>query len=282
MNTSIKKKDRAAQFINKHLHLFQCPVCEATFDCVNDYRLICINNHSFDISKKGTVYFLLNEANNQYDKEQLSSRFRTAQTGFWQPILEECMKHVEKPEGTHLDVGCGEGSHLHVLTKFGLRGSKIGFDISKAGINLAASNYPDAFWCVADLADSPFKAEQFNTIFNIFSPSNYHEFDRLLKKEGKCIKVVPNAGYLKELRTMVSHESNRYSNENVVNNFLSHYPNAKQVPVKYSFTFDHDEIKDFFTMTPLTWKVSDMVKKRVLETSSLDITVDVTVLIGEK
>lgn len=282
MNENVKKKDKAAQFIDEHLHLFQCPVCEEIFDDINDYQLRCINNHSFDISKKGTVHFLLNEANNQYDKEQLSSRFRTAQTGFWKPILEECMKYVEKPEGVHLDVGCGEGSHMHMLTELGLRGSKIGFDISKAGINLAAANYPDAFWCVADLADSPFKAAQFDTVFNIFSPSNYHEFNRLLKEEGKCIKVVPNAGYLKELRTMVSNDPNEYSNENVVNNFLNHYPNAKKIPIKYTFTFDNDEIKFLFNMTPLTWGAADIAKEKILEKSSLDITVDVTLLIGTK
>jgi len=282
MSALMRKKDRAAQFVSQNLQLFQCPVCKGNFSHMINYQLVCSQNHSFDISKKATVYFLLKEANNQYDKDQLTSRFYTAQTGFWQPILKEAMKYVEKPSGFHLDVGCGEGSHLHCLSELGLDGKKIGFDISKSGINIASSNYENEFWCVADLANSPFNSKQFDTIFNIFSPSNYGEFNRLLKEDGVCIKVVPNTGYLKELRALLGHSLSEYSNDNVVDNFFHHFPKAKQIPINYSFTFSHDEIKDFFEMTPLTWKAKESTKASVLSRSILNITVDVTLLVGRK
>jgi len=281
MKASMKKKDKIAYFLRQNIDLFQCPVCKEKFSHVIDYQLVCKNNHTFDISKKGTVHFLLNESNNQYDREQLTSRLHTAQTGFWKPILEECMKYIEKPTGSHLDVGCGEGSHLHFLSELGLKGEKVGFDISKSGINIAAANYVDEFWCVADLANSPFNSNQFDTIFNIFSPANYKEFGRLLKEQGTCLKIVPNSGYLKELRALLNNGSNEYSNNNVINNFLNYFPNTKQVPIKYSFTFNHDEIKDFFEMTPLTWDANETSKKNILSRETLGITVDFTLLIGK-
>ena len=74
-----------------------------------------------------------------------------------------------------------------LFTKSGVSGTKIGFDISKDAIQLAASHYfDDAFWCVADLAHSPFAGEQFDAILNILSPSHYEEFGRLLKKVCSC------------------------------------------------------------------------------------------------
>ena len=48
--------------------------------------------------------------------------------------------------------------------------------------------------------ESSFAPASFDTILNLFSPSNYQEFDRILKPGGQVIKVVPAASYLKELR----------------------------------------------------------------------------------
>ena len=183
----MKKIEAGSLYLEQHRNLFQCPICKGKFETVDGHSVVCANGHHFDVSKKGTLHLLMKGGQNEYGKEMLSSRKNLADTGFFHPLLDAVYAHIDKPEtATVLDVGCGEGSHLHYLTEKGLKGTKIGFDISKDAIQLAASNFfPDAFWCVADLAHSPFAESAFDVILNIFSPSQYQEFDRVLKPGGK-------------------------------------------------------------------------------------------------
>ncbi|RBO11051.1 methyltransferase domain-containing protein, partial [Pantoea sp. 3_1284] len=76
----------------------------------------------------------------------------------------------------------------------------IGIDLAKEGIAAASKAYPDIIWSVADLAAMPFADAQVDAILNILSPANYAEFSRLLKPGGVVMKVVPESGYLLELR----------------------------------------------------------------------------------
>jgi 23S rRNA (guanine745-N1)-methyltransferase/PadR family transcriptional regulator PadR len=278
---NVKKKERASLFLSESIHLFQCPICKQSFEKVEEGTLYCVENHTFDVSKKGTVHFLLKQSKNEYNKEMLESRTKIATAGLWKPLLEEIIEVIETPEGTHLDVGCGEGTHLHHLSTLGLKGSKIGFDISKDAIQLAAAQYTEAFWCVADLADSPFQTTQYDTILNILSPSNYAEFDRLLKENGQVIKVVPNEGYLKELREALYEDQKPYSNKEVVENFYKQYDSVSEKNVTYQWAIKKEDRADLIRMTPLAWNASDKKKEELLEDGFDSITVDLTILIGK-
>ncbi len=76
----------------------------------------------------------------------------------------------------------------------------VGFDLSKEGVYAATAQPVEAFWCVADLTNLPFEDQTFTTILNIFSPSHYKEFQRVLTDDGEVLKIVPQQDYLKELR----------------------------------------------------------------------------------
>lgn len=116
----MKKIEKAALFMQENRELFQCPICKDTFDQLEGNSLSCLNGHLFDISKKGTLYFLLKGTKNEYDKEMLSSRFNIATAGLFHPLLDELYKCIiEKEDGHTLDVGCGEGSQLDYLTTLG-------------------------------------------------------------------------------------------------------------------------------------------------------------------
>ncbi|MDT6503715.1 50S rRNA methyltransferase, partial [Enterococcus faecium] len=52
----LKKIDRGRQFLAENHQLFRCPVCQEEVK-KSDNGLICKNNHRFDLSKKGTLYF---------------------------------------------------------------------------------------------------------------------------------------------------------------------------------------------------------------------------------
>ena len=150
--------------------------------------------------------------NTKYSKELFEARRKLiTEAEFYKPLSEAIAKiineHVVKTNETIsiLDTGCGEGSHLSnicdlVRSEFFRNVAGVGIDISKEGIMVAAKNYSNKIWAVADLANTPFKDKQFDVILNILSPSNYAEFNRLLKSDGLVIKIVPQTGYLKELR----------------------------------------------------------------------------------
>ncbi|GEK90624.1 methyltransferase domain-containing protein [Alkalibacterium kapii] len=275
----MKKSDKSKLFLLDHLNLFKCPVCDSDFEEILDNQLICSQDHTFDISKKGTLHFLMKPSKTEYSKDMLLSRQHIAKMGFWQPMLDVLYSLLKEKGGTTLDAGCGEGSHSAYLRERGLAGPVIAFDISKEGINLGAATYEDLFFLVADLAQSPFQSEQFDTILNILSPSNYKEFKRLLKDGGQVIKVIPGQDYLIELRSFQTKERQFYSNENVKDKFIEHFEDLESHPVRYAVELTDREIKDFLKMTPLGWNV------KVTENdykSLRKITVDMEILIGNK
>ena len=51
----ISKKMMNAVVIENNAHLFSCPVCWAELELIDKSRLVCTENHSFDLSKQGYV-----------------------------------------------------------------------------------------------------------------------------------------------------------------------------------------------------------------------------------
>ncbi|WP_169449791.1 methyltransferase domain-containing protein [Lacticigenium naphthae] len=247
-------------------------------------ELVCSNNHRYALSKKGTIHFLNKSSQQNYSKELWKSRHSLAIRGLFTPLLDHVFDKIASYDGPVLDVGCGEGSQLAYLRKKGLTGPTIGFDLSKEAINLAATNYPNSFWCVADLADSPFKEQSFSTILNILSPSNYQEFHRLLNNEGQLIKVIPHSAYLKELRAIFFEEGDSrrtYSNKDVQDRFEEEFSNWQSEEVNYTVQLDKEGAKQLIEMTPLSWNVASE-KKKYAEDSVREITMHYLILIGNK
>jgi 23S rRNA (guanine745-N1)-methyltransferase len=205
------------------------------------------------------------------------------QSGMYQPLLDKIAALCENEQ--ILDVGCGEGSFLNNLANQTTLGPSVGFDISKEGIYLATSQPANLFWCVADLTNLPFANESFSTILNIFSPSNYQEFNRILKKDGQVIKVVPRSGYLKELRAAFypgDEQKQSYSNQQVVDKFRQMYPEMTQQQVSYVFDIPEKNRLSLLEMSPLEWGVSPERKAKVQENPLTKITIDLDVLVSKK
>lgn len=281
----MKKIEVARQFLTDHLNLFRCPVCEQPFETLTDQGIVCPNNHQFDLNKKGSLYFLTKKFSGEYDAGMLQARRRIIQAGLFDGILSQAAQAISTANASILDVGCGEGTPLNKLLE--LRQDQdygVGFDISKPGINLADNQDHPAFFCVADLAHLPFNDDAFDVIFDLFSPSAYEEFDRVAAPGSQLIKVIPNADYLGELRSLLYPEGSKnktYSNEAVVDLFLKHYPNSKQEQISYQFELNNSTNRDLLMMTPLHWgQGSQQLTDEQLD-SLTHITVSVTMLIQQ-
>lgn len=278
-----KKNERAMDFLTENDSFFQCPICYQDLEAKNN-GLVCPNHHEYDLSKKGTLFFLKKAVQTEYDKAMFLPRGRLIKAGMYAPILEKIMQ-LTRMHGNTLDVGCGEGSFLSELSKLGLDGIKIGFDISKDGV-YEASNQPifeDIFWCIADLTNLPFQADSFDTLLNIFSPSHYKEFQRVLKDSGKLIKVIPESDYLKELRqAFFPNETKKqhYSNEKVLTKLGEEMAILENKRITYAFDIPENLRQDLLVMSPLEWSADEKLKRQLQENPIKKITVDVRVIVA--
>lgn len=281
----LKKIDRSRLFLEKHHDLFACPNCHQPLR-MNQTSFICANNHRFDLNKKGNLHFMNHTVKTEYDKEMLEHRQQMIQSGLYQPLIEWLVDYLQEDQvSSVVDMGCGEGSFLQQLEKNGLPGTKVGFDISKDGVALATNQELEAFWCVADITNLPFADKQISHLLNIFSPSHYQEFRRVLAPKGKLIKVVPESAYLKELRELFydgREEKQSYSNEKVVTKFAEEMTTITTERLTYQIPVTDDNYLDILEMSPLKWGASPELRAKIKETRKIDfLTVDVLILVGQ-
>lgn len=188
-----------------------------------------------------------------------------------------------------LDTGCGEESHLsNIKNKLSPHSIGevlgVGIDISKEGILVAAKNHANMIWCVADLAHSPLKDSTFDIVLNIFSPSNYGEFQRLLSANGIVIKVIPQSDHLKELRDFFFDDPGKqsYSNQNTIERFNANFETIDHLQLHYRPALDKSLILPLIRMTPLSWNASEEKIQAFSTMDSAEITVDLAILAGKK
>jgi 23S rRNA (guanine745-N1)-methyltransferase len=281
----MKRIERARNWTRQHLRLFRCPVCSAPCADVSGNSLICENGHATDFNRHGYLYFLRKPANDEYDTALFEARRKLIQAGMFLPIMKEIARQLPSSPQTILDVGTGEGSPLcQLLSQRADSGdTAIGFDISRAGIALAAQLPLDALFCVANLRELPFANASFTVVTELFSPSDYREFDRVLAPHGLLIKVIPGPQHLRELRALLFPEDDDrrfYDNSSVRNLFEAHYPKAKEMPLCYEFSVPVDLRCDLMRMSPLQWGASARVPNTE-ELKKLDsVTIDALILIG--
>ncbi|SDN09578.1 23S rRNA (guanine745-N1)-methyltransferase [Fictibacillus solisalsi] len=290
------KRIKSANYVSNYEAIFACPICHSTMKVIQSKSLICSKHHTFDFAKQGYINFTSHSIKTKYGKELFEARRKLITEGsFYKPLSHAIAKVINEHVGekketiTILDTGCGEGSHLSTIcdtvsSDFFKSVVGVGIDLSKEGILSASKNYSDKIWAVADLANTPYKDKQFDVILNILSPSNYVEFNRLLKSDGLLIKIVPQNGYLKELREYLFHkpEKQSYSNAETVERFNENFQLADSFRLSYTLNLNKSLIQLLVQMTPLTWTATEQRVKSFLNKDSAQITVDLEILIGKR
>lgn len=275
----MKKIDRGKAFLVREADRFRCPVCHEGMH-FRENGLICPTGHRFDLSKKGTLYFLKRHLESEYTTTMLAHRRRMLQSGLYAPLVEH-LAEIIAPEAALLDAGCGEGSFLAALEAAGHSGVKVGFDLSKEGIYLATDLAADAFFCIADMTNLPFQTGSFAAILNILSPSHYQEFKRVLAPDGRLIKVLPGSDYLAELRRgFFQDDRENYSNERVVQKLSAEMKIIEKTHLFYQQQISNELFPDLLAMSPLTWQFSAQEKEQFLKNYSGEITIDLWIYQG--
>lgn len=274
----LSKKERAIMYFKKNEALLQCPVCHETMHVEENGTICCEERHMFDMAKQGYVNMMTHAVTSMYDKSLFEARKQVIDSHLYEAVYAIILSELTEVKSV-LDTGCGEGSHLQQLQQRAAQPFiASGIDIAKEGIVQAAKNYPDMMWVVGDLAKSPYASQSFDCILNFLSPANYTEFRRLLTPTGKVIKIVPQEGYLHQLRELFFADSSKesYSNEKTVTRFKENFENVTVQRVTKTMPITQELGPLLAHMTPMGWH-----QEKEIEAGKLtEITIDVDVLIG--
>ena len=265
----------ADKFFNS-ISLLRCPVCGAAFSQTGA-SLVCANGHTFDPSGKGYVHFAPNAAPSHYSRELFSARRRILEAGLYDGVTDAIRKEMPNEPGVVLDAGCGDGTFTKRLTGK----TTLGIDLSKDAIRLAAHGGGPILWAVGDLTKLPIANESVDVLLNLFSPAHYAEFRRVLKPDGILLKLVPQEGYLKEIRALMGDrlKKDSYSNAAVVQHLTGKFRLIGRVRITDTFPLSREQAMDFLKMTPLTFGA----ETEALDADALSkITIDVELLIAKK
>lgn len=267
------------------MSVFICPVCKCELEkSTGAYR--CSNNHSFDISKFGYVNLLMSQQSAQKrhgdDKLMVSARRDFLSKGFYKKLCDALCGAVSanlKQNSVVADVGCGEGYYSQAICEN--TGVKLcGIDISKDALRYAARSMKLSEFAVASAFELPFADESIDCVLNVFAPSAYDEFHRVLNNNGLLIKAVPLEDHLWELKCAL-YEKPYKNKPEIRNEDLFELVSVNEL--KYEINLESSEdILNLFKMTPYYYKTSRQDSERLMNKSSLSTTVHFGVEIYRK
>ena len=262
-------------------HLLRCPLCGGAFSR-KDNSLVCEKRHTYDIARQGYVNFVPGQKEMFYKKELFESRAKVFEAGVYARVVDRITqainRYVIRENPVLLDAGCGEGYYTKAVCP-GREMTRIGFDLSKDAVKLAAKGPKIAMFFAADLKNIPMQDHGVDVLLDIFTPANYAEFARVLAPDGLVMKLAPRSGYLRELRQLAgdrlrhqeydASDVERYAHEKM--NILA------QEAITYTLPVTQETAYHLARMTPMLAGID----VDALDLSSIaQITIDETLYIG--
>lgn len=252
----MKKIEYAINHLSDLNDIVMCPYCKEDL-FIRGNSLVCVNNHTFDISKKGSVVLYKTsklKKDKIYNIDLFINRRNFINAGFYNEVHYKISEIINKYKPSIiLDMGSGEGTHdIKIIDKLKDKNIKIiGLDLSKEGIDLSNDFIEKSYiGIVGDLNQLPIKDNTVDLIINFLSPSNECEMARVLKKEGIIIKVTPKIKYLYELRKSLKIKD--YENEDIIdNNIKNKYDILKKYEIVNTYSIDKLLLNYLVKMTPL-------------------------------
>ncbi|GJM43002.1 MAG: 23S rRNA (guanine(745)-N(1))-methyltransferase [Ardenticatenaceae bacterium] len=270
--------------------IYRCPVCQEGL-VVNGRSLKCANNHSYDIAKEGYVNLLLaNQKRSQEpgdNKIMVRHRRHFFDTGLYEPLSDKINEMVSdfgpKNRLDLLDSGCGEGYFLHRLGAFLVEGERPfslhGIDISKFAVKAAAKRDKSASWAVGSSYDLPILPASVDFVLNVMAPFDPTEFERVLRENGRVLRVTPGPEHLFSLRQHIYPNPEKHP---LPSNELAGFEFQGSQRVQFVRQLQSEQIQSLFVMTPYSWNASPETREKIMSLSGLSITVDFVLTVFQK
>jgi 23S rRNA (guanine745-N1)-methyltransferase len=136
--------------------------------------------------------------------EMFAARRAFFAAGFYKPLKQRLaeLTAAEHPK-TVGDIGCGEGYYIGGVAAALPDAHCFGTDIAKDGIRMAAKQFKDVNFAVADTYGRlPLAEHSVDVLLDVFAPRNAAEFNRVLDPSGVLIVVIPTADHLAQMRAL--------------------------------------------------------------------------------
>lgn len=272
-----------------------CPICRKELKR-EEKRYICLNNHTFDISKQGHANLLLSNQKNSKNpgdnREMVQSRKNFLEKGNYSGISDRVNETLEKyapEEGTVeiLDIGCGEGYYTGRLKAYldrkGVKNQITAIDISKEAVMAGAKSYKGINWLVASATALPIEDNSLDFILCMFAKIDPAEFQRTLKKGGKLIVVSTGENHLEEMKEVVYEKVRKEFYLPAEDESLKIFNHRETLTHSYVTEVEGKEtIQNLFNMTPYRWRSPREGIEKLFALESLKTKVEVTIDIFEK
>lgn len=271
--------------------VFVCPVCGGALD-LDGRRLLCPSGHSYDVASAGYVNLLrpgkMRNRSSGDDKGMVAARTEFLSAGYYEKNRDRLISLVKKYAGgggSAVDAGCGEGYYTNAVNILCPNLNVIGIDASKHACEAAAKGAKrlgvadTGAYAVASLAEMPFADGKIDLVISLFSPCDYGEFARVLRRGGKVIIGSSGKKHLTELKKILYGEGNVRDNET-----LDHASRAEgtglalidRSTVSFETTVEgHDALMSLFSMTPYYWRTPKSGVEALSKLDSLTVTVEV-------
>jgi len=240
-----------------------CPVCRSAL-AVEPNRLACAQGHHFDRAKEGYVNLLgPKESRGREhgdDAMMIAARRRFLRAGHYDFLVDALREVTTRLDvDAALDIGCGEGHFTTALQA----ADRVGVDLSRSGIRLAARADHDALYAVANAASLPIVDGGVALAVVVMGPVFPDELARVLRPDGRAVIVVPGASHLSEVRRRLYPEY-RAHDEEVLLQRDERFEVVAQARAGSDIVVGGAALADLLAMTPYRWATGDHDRARVL------------------
>ena len=248
-----------------------CPICGQRL-CRAEKEYRCENRHSFDIARQGYVNLLTVQQKRSLHpgdtREQVLSRRAFLEAGFYAPIAQALCAAAKELNcaGPILDVGCGEGWYSAQLSA-ALDAPLVGLDISKEAVRCAAAKYKNAQWICGSAARLPVATGSAGLIPSLFALTVPEEFKRVLRSDGYYFQVLAQEDHLLGLKSII-YPTLTHKEKNVTPE-LPGFTLVRQIPIRFTFTVEGQQVQHLLSMTPHVYRISKEGAQRLAETDKL-------------
>ena len=265
---------------------WRCPTC--TRPLVEDATgAWCDNSHRIDRARDGYLNLLpggrLKGRPAGDDGEMLRARRAVFDAGLYAPVQQAVASMVARFTPTVvLDAGCGEGTYLAAIAA----PHRLGIDVAKDGIRLAARRYRDARWAVASSYHLPVDDAVADVVLSVFAPRPFAELNRVLRPGGVVIVASPGPDHLAGLTALIYgtarvHDQRAHSGEpEAIDGADEAEPTTAVAREQVRFDLrltTAAAITDLLHMTPYWWRASAEQRAAISGLAGLTTTVDVVV-----